>query len=448
MKPLNIAVVGSGISGLSSAWLLSQKHNVTLFEASNLPGGHSNTVDISIDGSIVPVDTGFICFNDATYPNLIALFDYLGVPTHETTMSFAASVNSGDYEYAGGKWLGMIAQPKNALRLGHWQMIADIFRFFREGERDIDSISDHETLGEYLSRNRYSKTFIDYHLLPMAAAIWSSKLEDMTQHPAKAFMRFFSNHGLIQMYDRPQWRSVLGGSREYVERLIDDGRFQVRTNMPVSRVVRDEAGVTIHTQNSVAQRFDQVVIASHADQALAMLDTPSSEEQRLLGAFSYSENLAVLHRDRRFMPKRKLAWGAWNYIDWKAENSATPAKRDLCVTYWMNELQQLRTKKDVFVTLNPPEGQNIENEHARFNYMHPVFDTAALQAQAELWNLQGLNRTWFCGAHFGAGFHEDGLQSGLAVAEQLGGVQRPWNVENESGRITLTEPLTYQEAAE
>ncbi|MFD0916314.1 NAD(P)/FAD-dependent oxidoreductase [Pseudahrensia aquimaris] len=452
MTRLNIAVVGSGISGLSAAWLLSKKHQVTLFEADERIGGHSNTVTIDVDGKRVDVDTGFICYNEATYPNLIALFDHLGVRSHDTSMSFSASMGGGSYEYSGGTWLGLGAQPLNMLRPSHWRMMRDIVRFFREAGLNIEAIGEDETIGAWLERHNYGDEFRHRHLIPMAAAIWSSSTGDMMAYPARAFLRFFQNHGLIQLNQRPKWRSVLGGSKVYVERLIETGNFETVINHPVTRIVRDTDGVTLFGRDGMPKRFDHVVIASHADQALAMLDQPDAEEAELLGAFSYSKNHAVLHRDPRYMPKRKLAWASWNYIDWgtsplQANHRAT--QDDLCLTYWMNSLQNLATDEDIFVTLNPPADAAIENAAASFNYTHPIFDTSALAAQSKLWSLQGNRNTWYCGAHFGAGFHEDGLQSGLAVAEQLGQVRRPWNVANESYRITLgdAQAASWQAAA-
>ena len=441
MTKLNIAVIGSGISGLSAAWLLSKTHRVTLFEADDRIGGHSNTVTMDINGNPVDVDTGFICYNEATYPNLIALFDHLDVPSHDTSMSFSASMGGGAYEYSGGTWLGLGAQPLNMLRPSHWRMMKDIVRFFREGGNGIDTIAENVTIGDWLQQHGYGEEFRTRHLIPMAAAIWSSSTGDMMAYPARAFLRFFQNHGLIQLYQRPKWKSVLGGSKVYVQRMIEDGDFETVAGHPVTKIIRDTNGVTLFGPDGHPKRFDHVVIASHADQALAMLDAPDENESELLGAFDYSKNHAVLHRDRRYMPKRKLAWASWNYIDWGASplsQDRTTSGDDLCLTYWMNALQQLPTQEDVFVTLNPPVEAAIENVAARFDYTHPIFDTAALAAQAELWSLQGTNNTWYCGAHFGAGFHEDGIQSGLAVAEQLGGVRRPWNVANESYRITLS----------
>ncbi len=449
MKPLNIAVIGSGISGLSAAWLLSQNHNVTLLESDERIGGHTHTVDMDINGQIVPVDTGFICFNEATYPNLTALFKHLDVPVHDTNMGFAASLANGAYEYAGGTYFGMIGQLSNVAKPRHWRMIKDILRFFREAPKDLPNLDDTETLEAYLKRCNYGDEFIDHHLLPMAAAIWSSKLDDMTSYPARSFIRFFLNHGLLQVEGRPMWGTVIGGSRTYVEKMLASSNIQVETGNGAVSVERNPHQAIVHTTRGETRSFDHVVVASHADQALAMLADPSAAEQNLLGAFQYARNEAVLHRDRKLMPKRKLTWASWNYIDY-APSLYHPrgANRDLCVTYWMNSLQKLPVKDNVFVTLNPPQDMQIDNVTARIDYMHPVFDPAAMQAQRELWSLQGVNRTWYCGAHFGAGFHEDGLQSGLAVAEQLGGIRRPWDVENESGRIHISHMSEALEAAE
>ncbi len=448
MTKLRIAVVGSGISGLSAAWLLGKTHDVTIIEADDRLGGHTNTVTADLGDETVQVDTGFICFNSATYPNLIAFFDHLNVPVHETSMSFAASLAGGRYEYSGGTYTGMIAQLSNTLRPAHWRMIRDILRFFKEAPEELNAITDEVTIGQYLASRRYSREFCDRHLVPMAAAIWSSGLNDMLNYPARSFIRFFENHGLLKVDGRPKWGTVKGGASKYIDAMLNDTPMQVVTGAGVSRIVRNETGAVVHTNDGVARTFDQVVIATHGDQALAMLDTPTSEERRLLSSFGYSKNEAVLHLDRSLMPKRKLAWASWNYLDFRASLDEPQPEDDLCLTYWMNSLQSLPTKKNVFVTLNPPQDRDIKDVLMRCDYSHPIFDIAALKAQKQLWTLQGTNRTWFCGAHFGAGFHEDGLQSGLAVAEKLGGLRRPWTVENESGRITLENEVRLQEAAE
>ena len=448
MRPLNIAVIGSGISGLSAAWLLDKQHNVTLFEADHRLGGHTNTISVKTKQGTVPVDTGFICFNSSSYPNLVAFFEHLNVPVYETNMSFAASMKSGSYEYSGGTYFGLFGQPKNLFKPDHWRMIKDILRFFKEAPQALDTLDDSETLISFLHRNSYSTAFTHLHLLPMAAAIWSSKLEDMLNYPAKAFIRFFKNHGLLQIENRPKWGTVSGGAKIYIDKIVAQSSFTIKTDTPINKVHRKTDGVIVHTNES-ALEYDQVVIATHADQALSLLDNPSLHEEKLLGAFGYAKNSAVLHRDRRLMPKRKLTWASWNYIDFAAPNSTELTDNsDLCLTYWMNSLQKLQTKEDIFVTLNPPNEMEINNIVAQSDYMHPIFDAAAMSAQRDLWSLQGVNNTWYCGAHFGAGFHEDGIQSGLAVAEQLGGMSRPWNVADASGRIYIHTNKELKEAAE
>ena len=435
-ETLNIAVVGSGIGALSAAWLLSQKHRVTLYEKADRLGGHSNTVTASLATGKVAVDTGFICYNDATYPNLIALFDHLGVPNCETDMSFAVSRDGGRFEYAAP---GLFAQKRNILRPAFWSMLAEIVRFYRKAPKDLIRLSGTQvSLGEYLVQENYSASFRDDHLLPMAAAIWSSPTETLLDYPAEAFIRFWINHGLLKLIDRPKWRTVEGGSRVYVERL-SRSLSRILLNRGVTRVSRTAKGVEVHDSDGHAETYDHVVIGTHADQALKMLDRPTEDERALLGAFKYSRNLTVLHTDTSLMPRRRKAWASWNYIG---------TSGGLCVSYWMNKLQGL-SGQDVFVTLNPPHAPKPDTLLYTELYEHPVFDAAAIAAQKQIWDLQGQGGVWFCGAHFGSGFHEDGLQSGLAVAEQLGGVRRPWSVENESGRIHISAPLdrTVEKAA-
>ncbi|MEL6966719.1 MAG: FAD-dependent oxidoreductase, partial [Pseudomonadota bacterium] len=353
MHSQKIAVIGSGIAGLSSAWLLSKKHDVTLFEANARLGGHTNTAVIDIAGEAIAVDTGFICYNSATYPNLVAMFEHLKVPLHATDMSFAASLYAGAYEYSGGTTLGMIGQPSNIFSFKHWRMIRDILRFFKEAPKALNWLDDETTLLQYLAEERYGQEFIDWHLMPMAAAIWSSRADSMEAYPAKSFIRFFQNHALLQVSGRPLWGTVKGGSQVYVDKLMADTNMAVRVASPVRRVDRSPAGVHLVTDDGPSERFDQVVIAAHGDQALAMLGQPSAEEANLLGAFSYAQNHAVLHQDRQLMPKRKATWASWNYVDFETDRSLPMNDRDLCVTYWMNSLQNLPTKEDVFVTLNP-----------------------------------------------------------------------------------------------
>lgn len=426
-----IAVIGSGVSGLSAAWLLSQSHDVVLYEADDRLGGHANTIDVPGTG---PVDTGFIVYNNKNYPNFQAMIAHLGVENIKSEMSFSASLDQGNFEYCGEGLTGMLAQPSNAFRRRFWDLFRDLLRFYRESPSVLNQPEMHGlTLDEYLRAQNYSASFVEDHLLPMAAAIWSSTAEDIRSYPLLAFVRFFESHGLLQLWERPKWRTVKGGSRSYVNALRSRFQGEVRLSSPIARIMRDMAGATVVTREGHSDRFDSVLIATHADQALAMLDTPSADETRLLGAFSYTKNTAVVHADRKFMPRRRRVWCCWNYMSM----DHLGGDQQLCVSYWMNRLQSLKGR-DLFVTLNPPV--DPQQEITRFEYTHPLFDTAAIEAQDNLWRLQGQNNTWYAGAHFGRGFHEDGLQSGLAAAEAMGSLPRPWSVPNPSGRITLAPP--------
>lgn len=433
-RTLDIAIIGGGISGLSAAWLLSRRHRVTLFEAESRLGGHSNT----LDALGVPVDTGFIVYNERTYPNLTALFAHLDVPTRPSEMSFSVSLDDGRLEYAGSVG-GLFAQARNLASLRFWSMICDLERFYRQAPRDLPSIGS-ATLGEYLDGIGCGAAFRDDHLYPMAAAIWSTPVSRIPDYPAASFIRFCENHGLLQFVRRPRWRTVEGGSREYVRRLADGFADRVRLACPAEAVWRQPHGAMVMSAGR-AESFDAVVLATHADQALRLLKDPDRDERRLLGAFHYRHNVAVLHSDARLMPKRRRVWSSWNYA-----SRGSGGEPLLSVTYWMNRLQGIAEDKPLFVTLNPAIEPDPAKVHARIDYDHPMFDGAAARAQRHLWSLQGVRNSWFCGAYFGAGFHEDGLQSGLAVAEQLGGVRRPWSVEQESGRIHLPPAAMNREA--
>jgi predicted NAD/FAD-binding protein len=433
--PLRIAVIGSGISGLGAAWLLSSAHDVTLFEEAPRLGGHSNTVIAPVAEGDVPVDTGFIVFNHATYPNLVALFAQLGVPTKPSDMSFSVSRQDGGFEYAGSDLRGLFAQPRNALRPRFWSMLGELVRFYRTAPARLARDTESLSLGEFLARDGYGHAFVEDHLLPMAAAIWSSPPGVLRDMPAAMFIRFCENHGLLRFHGRPAWHTVEGGSKGYVARLIRAFRGRVEAGTRVASITREPAGVIVRDARGHGMRFDHVVIAAHSDQALAMLTDADADERRLLGAIRYAPNRAVLHSDTSLMPRRRAAWSSWNYVE-----KAT-AHEGVAVTYWMNRLQTLATSQPLFVSLNPPCVPQRALYETRYD--HPVFDTAALAAQRELWSLQGRRSTWFCGAYFGAGFHEDGLQAGLAVAEDLGGVRRPWRVPDDSARITrLPVPAT------
>ncbi len=436
MKSRHIAVIGSGIAGLSAAWLLAKSHRVTLIEADNRPGGHSNTVDCDIDGKDVAVDTGFIVYNPPAYPNLAALFAHLEVPTAPSGMSFSVSMGNGAYEYAGSNVFQLLGNAGNLFNPGHWRLMRDIPRFFRTALARLPGLPDSMTIGEFMAAEGFSANFIDRHLLPMAGAIWSAPPSAMHGYPARAFLRFFANHGLLKLTNRPLWRTVRGGSREYVSRLMRDGNFETLLRTPVRSVSRHPAGVVIHAAHGGARHFDAVVIATHGDQALKLLADPTPQERLVLGAFRYSRNRAILHHDETLMPKRRRLWASWNYLG----QLPPAAGQASAVTYWMNRLQPLPTKTEVFLSLNPARDPAAGKTLGTFDYTHPVFDPAAMAAQKSLWSLQGRQHTWFCGAHFGSGFHEDALQAGLAVAEQLGGRKRPWTVADESGRIHVCLP--------
>lgn len=425
---LDIAVVGSGISGLSAAWLLSKRHRVVLYEADGRLGGHSNTVD----AAGVAVDTGFIVFNEDTYPNLTAFLGHIGVATRRSDMSFAVSLDDGRLEYSGTGLPGLFAQGRNAVNPRFWRMLRDLVRFYREAPRDVAALG-MMTLDEYLDARGYGEGFRDDHLYPMAAAIWSTPAAGIGAYPAASFIRFCETHGLLKLSGRPVWRTVAGGSRSYV-RAIADTIAEIVSSYPVRQIARTANGAEIIGHDGQRRRFDQVVIATHADQALAMLADPSDEERRLLGAFRYTDNDAILHCDPCLMPRRRRVWSSWNYM-----TRHDDAGRRLAVTYWMNRLQGIEGDRPLFVTLNPHRDIAPGAVLRHMRYSHPRFDARATLAQRQLWSLQGGRNRWFCGAYFGAGFHEDGLQAGLAVAETLGGLRRPWTVADESGRIHVHE---------
>ena len=421
--PLDIAVIGSGISGLSAAWLLSKRHRVTLYERAARIGGHSNTVDVPCGDGAIAVDTGFIVYNERNYPNLKALFAWLKVPTVDSDMSFGVSIDRGRLEYQGGSLRGVAAQPANLLRPRFLRMLRDILRFFRDAPALLRDDDVDLTLGAWLARERYGRGFVEDHLLPMAAAIWSVPPREMLDFPARSFVQFFSNHGLLDYDGRPRWRSVAGGSREYVRRLLDDARATLRLSAGVVRLDGDGLGVSVSDAQGLTRRFDHAIVAAHADEALAMLERPTAPEAAILGAFRYQKNLAILHRDPALMPRRRQAWAAWNYL--AERRSADAGDLSLSVTYWMNRLQRLDPAWPIFVTLNPLHAPRPELTVAEFAYDHPCFDGAALRAQASLATIQGARRIWYCGSYCGYCFHEDGLSAGLAVAERFG-VRRPW----------------------
>ncbi len=416
-----IAVIGGGIAGLGAAWALGRVHEVTLYDGAGRFGGHANTVEVPGAAGTTAVDTGFIVYNERNYPNLVRLFDTLAVPTAPSDMSFGVSLDGGRVEYSGSDLNGLFAQRRNTLRPRFWRMLKDIERFYRKAPAYLQSPVARGSIGELLRDERYSQAFVDDHLVPMAAAIWSASDRDIRDYPADAFIRFFDNHGLLSVSGRPQWRTVRGGSREYVARLLAATRATLRPDCPVARIERRADGVRVTDRAGHAERYDEIVIATHADQALALLADADDAERAVLGAVDYSRNVAWLHEDPRLMPRRRAAWSSWNYLHERERDAAAP----LCVSYWMNRLQPLPAQRPLFVTLNPLTAPDAGLTHGRFDYEHPVFTRATATAQARSAEIQGVRRTWFCGAWLGHGFHEDGLQSGLWVAGRLG-APRPW----------------------
>jgi len=449
MRPLQIsnrrkiAVIGTGISGMAAAWLLSQRHDITVYEKQGRLGGHSNTVEVETADGLIPVDTGFIVFNDVTYPNLNALFEHLGVRSIETDMSFGVSLEGGAREYSTVRPSAFLCGGRNLFSPRFYSMLWDLQRFYRKAPLDFSfMMSENISLGDYLALRGYGEAFQRDHLLPQAAAIWSASVAEIKSYPACAFVRFFENHGLLKMNvaERPRWRTVLGGSRAYVRALTAAYADRVRVGCGAVAVARKADSVWVQDAEGKLERYDDVVIATHGDEALALLGDASAEERRLLGAFRYAPNRAVLHSDPTLMPRRKPLWASWNYVGDNPEGGCV-------VSYWMNLLQGFSSPTPIFLTLNPQRMPRADLIHYEIEYDHPLYDAASLRAQREIWSLQGVRNTWFCGAHFGAGFHEDGLQAGLAVAEQLGGVRRPWTVTDESGRIHIMEPATPRELA-
>ena len=427
-KTQRIAVVGSGISGLASAWLLRQHYGVTLFEAAPRLGGHTNTVDVTVDGKTHPVDTGFLVFNEKTYPNLIALFATLGVESVQTEMSFAVSLENPDLEWAGSSLATVFGQKRNLLRPAFWTMLSDILRFNRESTAWLAAHpGDERPLGDFLDAGRYSSAFSDWYLLPMAAAIWSCPTAQMRAMPLATFVRFCQNHGLLQIFDRPLWRTVKGGGREYVKKIaaqLDD----VRLSSPVQRVVREAAGLRV-THAHGSEVFDQVVLACHSDQSLAILGETASEKQRdVLAAVRYQPNRAILHTDPRLLPRDRKLWSAWNYFAGSGGVGET-GEQPVGVSYLINRLQPLPFETPVVVTLNPAREPDPKNVIAEFDYDHPIFDASAIAAQQRLADdnsgIQGEGGVWLAGAWGRFGFHEDGLRSALRVANLLG-VSAPW----------------------
>ncbi|WP_017735164.1 NAD(P)/FAD-dependent oxidoreductase [Pseudomonas sp. CBZ-4] len=412
---MKIAIIGSGIAGLTSAYLLSRSQDITLFEADDRIGGHTHTVNVSVEGKSYAVDTGFIVFNDWTYPNFIRLLGHVGVGFKPTEMSFSVHDEKQRFEYNGNNLNSLFAQRRNILSPGFWGMLRDILRFNRQAPLDLQEqrIGADMTLGDYLTAGGYGERFIRHYIVPMGAAIWSMSLADMLGFPLQFFVRFFKNHGLLSVSNRPQWCVIEGGSSSYIEPLTRGFREQIRLNCPVDKVARSEAGVVIHSTAGV-EHFDRVVFACHSDQALALLADPSQAEQEILGALPYASNDVVLHTDTRLLPDRKLAWASWNY------RLSGNARSQAAVTYDMNILQGIDSATTFCVSLNQTAVINPLKILARYTYAHPQYSLAAVAAQARWQEVSGVRNTFYCGAYWANGFHEDGVVSALRVADAFG----------------------------
>ena len=410
---MRIAVVGSGIGGLSAAWLLSRRHEVVLYEANDYLGGHADTHRIELDGRALDVDTGFIVHNPAHYPLLTRMFDELGVESQQTTMSFSVQDAASGLEYNATSLDALFCQRRNLASPRFWGMLRDLARFYRDAPALLEGEAPGPTLGEYLAAGRYGSAFRDLHLVPMASALWSSPAAAILEFPAGYLVRFMANHQMLQVAGRPQWRVVRGGSRRYVEALAARWKLRKRLSTPVRGVVRNAHAAIVRCDEG-SERFDQVVLACHSDQALALLEDAGDRERDILGAIRYQANEAVLHTDARLLPRMRKAWAAWNA--WVPADHAQACT----VSYCMNLLQGLPGDTPLVVTLNRTRDIDPARILARREYRHPVHDHAAVAAQARKREIQGANRTWFAGAYWGWGFHEDGMRSGVEVANALG----------------------------
>lgn len=408
-----IAIVGAGISGLVCAYLLSQRHDIVVYEAGDHIGGHTNTIDVETQHGVIPVDTGFIVYNESNYPLFTRLLDQLKVESQPSIMSFAVSCERSGLEYNGSSINQLFAKRSSILSLGHWKMIRDIARFNRDAER-LQEEGDAVTVAEYARENNFSDSFLEHYLIPIGASIWSCPSGTFRGFPIRFVIDFLRNHGMLQINDRPEWRVIKGGSKQYIGPLTQPFRDCIQLNTPVSRVERDGDGVTVSLHSGAAERFDQVVLACHSDQALRLLAETSELERELLSAFPYQLNETVLHTDESLLPKRRRAWGSWNY---RIRSDSSDA---VAITYNMNMLQSISSRTQYCVTLNETDRIDPSKVIRRFRYHHPIFTLERDAAQARHEELVGNNRTSFCGAYWGYGFHEDGVRSGVRVAEHFG----------------------------
>ncbi len=412
-----IAIIGSGISGLTAAYILSNKYEVHLFEKNKRLGGHTRTVLINELSKKIPIDTGFIVFNENNYPDLTNFFKLLNVEYSDSNMSFAVSNQVSNVEYSGKNLMTLFSNFKNLFSLNFLKMIFEIKRFYKICENlETSNIDNQKTLEEFLHSNKFSNYLINYHIMPMISSIWSSDIKDVKKFPLITFIEFFKNHSLFKIKKRPKWKFVKGGSNEYIKKIISKKLFYYNTNFSISKIIRDKDSIKILSNNKNILRFDKIVLAVHANQVLSLLDNPTEKETKIFSKFKYSMNSAYLHCDSSLMPRSRYAWSSWNFL-----NSSSSKKFTL--TYWMNLLQKLPTSKNYFVTINPYKiPKDVIDKK---NFAHPIYSSETLSAQKEVMQVQGLNNTYFCGAYLGYGFHEDGIQSSAYIANLLN-CDLPW----------------------
>ncbi|MFT6106162.1 MAG: putative NAD/FAD-binding protein [Rickettsiales bacterium] len=417
---MKIAIIGSGISGLSSAWLLNKDHDITLFEKNDYLGGHSNTALIEYDSKKIAVDTGFIVFNFRTYPNLKAFFEVLKVPIQKSNMSFGIKDLDNGFEYSGDSLSGLFAQKKNFFNLKFLKMLKDILKFNKNAIKLVENGEDFKdkSLGEFIDDLKLGEYFKNYYLFPMAGAIWSCPLDLIKNYPAKNFLQFFYNHGLLTILNQPQWYTVSGGSKEYVKKMSESFADKIKLNCNIIASNQAEGGIILTCDQGKNYSFDHVIFASHADQTHRIISDKTPLEEEIISKVKYSDNIAVLHKDQNQMPKNKKAWASWIYLSKQKEQK-------VALSYWMNNLQNIDHQNPLFVTLNPIEKIDQKDVFGEYKYQHPIFDAEAIDAQENLEKIQGKRNIWFCGAWTKYGFHEDGLNSAINIAEKLG-VKVPW----------------------
>ena len=414
---MKIGVIGSGVSGLVSALTLQERFEVSLFEKNSKLGGHSNTVTIEQENKKYSVETGFIVLNDKNYPIFTSLLKHLNIGVNNSSMSFSVSVDKGHFEYS-SSYIGLLGQTKNIIDPKYWGMLRDINYFYTNALRDVKDCPDNETLGQFLKRFNYSNKFIDYHLVPMTASIWSCPTKSILNFPIKSLLVFFENHKLLNIYNRPKWSTVNKGSREYVKKIQSLLKGKIYTNAKVNKISKSKEGIRVHYQDGI-KTFDKVILACHADQSSEILIENFSEEANLLKDFKYQKNTSILHSDINFMPKRKSVWSSWNYI------TETGNSGNLSITYWMNELQGINSSMPILLSLNPKILPNPDLIYGQYSYSHPILDNNAINIQKKLSSIQGKNNLWFCGAWTGFGFHEDGVKSAVEIANSHN-IHLPW----------------------